>query len=49
MIVLPALRHLGIPDHRWINTFAVTGTIVMLMVYVIMPRYTKLVKRWLFS
>jgi antibiotic biosynthesis monooxygenase (ABM) superfamily enzyme len=49
MIVLPALRHLGVPDHRWINTFAVTGTIVMLMVYIIMPRYTKLVKRWLFA
>ncbi|QKD01931.1 antibiotic biosynthesis monooxygenase [Mesorhizobium loti R88b] len=49
MIVLPALRFLGIPDHRLITTFVVTGTIVVLMVYVIMPRYTKLVKRWLFA
>ncbi|MFZ6755957.1 antibiotic biosynthesis monooxygenase [Undibacterium sp. Ji50W] len=49
MIVSPALRLLGIPDHRLFTTFVVTGTIVVLMVYVIMPRYTKLVKRWLFA
>lgn len=48
MIVAPALRLLGIPDNRLFTTFVVTGTIVMLMVYVIMPRYTKLVKKWLF-
>lgn len=49
MIVSPALRLLGIPDHRLFTTFVVTGTIVVLMVYVIMPRYTKLVRRWLFA
>ena len=48
-IVSPALRLLGIPDHRWLTTLVVTGTIVALMVYVIMPRYTKLLKRWLFA
>jgi antibiotic biosynthesis monooxygenase (ABM) superfamily enzyme len=49
MIVSPALRLLGLPDHRLLTTFVVTGTIVVLMVYVIMPRYTKLVNRWLFA
>lgn len=49
MIVSPALRLLGIPDHRLFTTFVATGTIVVLMVYVIMPRDTKLVKRWLFA
>jgi antibiotic biosynthesis monooxygenase (ABM) superfamily enzyme len=49
MIVSPALRFLGIPDHRLFTTFVVTGAIVVLMVYVIMPRYTKLMKRWLFA
>ena len=49
MIVSPALQLLGMPDHRLFSTFVVTGTIVVLMVYVIMPRYTKLVKRWLFA
>jgi antibiotic biosynthesis monooxygenase (ABM) superfamily enzyme len=48
-IVSPALRLLGIPDHRLFTTLVVTGTIVVLMVYVVMPRYTKLVKRWLFA
>lgn len=49
MVVSPALRLLGLPDHRWFTTFVVTGTIVVLMVYVIMPRVTTLVKRWLFA
>ncbi|MFL6625365.1 MAG: antibiotic biosynthesis monooxygenase [Vitreoscilla sp.] len=49
MVVSPALRLVGIPDHRLLTTLVVTATIVMLMVYVIMPRYTKLVKRWLFA
>jgi uncharacterized protein len=49
MIVSPALRLLGLPDHRVFTTFVVTVTIVVLMVYVIMPRYTKLVKQWLFA
>lgn len=49
MIVSPALRLLGIPEHRLFTTSVVTATIVVLMVYVIMPRYTKLVKRWLFA
>jgi antibiotic biosynthesis monooxygenase (ABM) superfamily enzyme len=49
MLVSPALHLLGVPDHRLFTPFVVTGTIVVLMVYVIMPRYTKLVKRWLFA
>ena len=49
MIVSPALRFLGISDHRLFTTLVNTGIIVVLMVYVIMPRYTKLVKRWLFA
>ena len=49
LIVSPVLRLVGIPEHRLFTAFVVTGTIVMLMVYVIMPRYTKLVKRWLYA
>lgn len=49
MFVSPALRLIGVPEHRLFTPFVVTGTIVVLMVYVIMPRYTKLVKRWLFA
>jgi antibiotic biosynthesis monooxygenase (ABM) superfamily enzyme len=28
---------------------AVTGIVVSLMVYVVMPRYTRLLRRWLFA
>jgi len=47
-MVTPLLRGVGAPDDRLLTTFAVTGTVVFMMVYVVMPRYTKLVKRWLF-
>jgi len=49
LVVTPVLQYLGIPDNRLITTFVVTGTVVCLMVYVIMPRYTKLIQRWLFG
>lgn len=45
----PLLQALGAPDNPLLTTLAVTGTVVFLMVYVVMPRYTKLVKRWLFA
>ena len=49
MVVTPALERLGVPNSRFITTFAVTGIVVFLMVYVVMPRYTKLIQRWLFD
>ena len=49
LIVTPLLRQLGLPQNRYIDTLCITGTIVSLMIYLIMPRYTKLIKRWLFS
>jgi len=49
LVVLPILRRIGAPDNYLLTTLAVTGTVVFLMVYVVMPRYTKLIKRWLFS
>jgi antibiotic biosynthesis monooxygenase (ABM) superfamily enzyme len=48
LVVTPVLRYLGVPDNRLITALAVTGIAVCLMVYVVMPRYTKLVHRWLF-
>lgn len=47
--VRPILRSISVPDHPLLTTFAVTGVVVFLMVYVVMPRYTKLIKRWLFT
>ncbi|GFO61206.1 antibiotic biosynthesis monooxygenase [Geomonas silvestris] len=47
--VSPLLHRLGVADNRFLATFAVTGVVVFLMVYLVMPRYTRLVQRWLFS
>lgn len=49
MVVVPALDALGVPRLQPVTTLAVTGVVVFLMVYVVMPRYTRLVRRWLFS
>lgn len=48
MAVVPMMRLLGMPEYHSLTTLFVTFTIVLLMVYLIMPRYTKLVQRWLF-
>lgn len=49
LAVMPAARALGLPTSRYLDTLLVTGTVVWLMVYLVMPRYTRLVKRWLFD
>jgi len=49
LVVAPVLEFLGIPNDRLTATFVVTGLVVFLMVYLVMPRYTRLVQRWLFS
>ena len=49
LVILPVLRTLGVPSYPPLNTLAVTAAIVFFMVYLIMPRYTRLVQTWLFS
>ena len=49
LVVNPVLQNLGVPANRFTYTLATTGIVVFLMVYVVMPRYTKMVQRWLFS
>jgi len=49
LIISPVLRQLGLPLNRYLDTLLITGAVVVLMVYVIMPRYTRLVQRWLFG
>lgn len=49
LILLPILRWLNVPNIHLLNTLIVTGVVVSLMVYVVMPRYTKLVRSWLFN
>ncbi len=48
-VLFPFLRFLGIPPNHYFDAFATSGTIVFLMVYLVMPRYTKLLRNWLFK
>ncbi len=48
-IILPLLHTLGVPSVAPLNTLAVTAAVVFLMVYAVMPRYTRLAQKWLFS
>lgn len=49
LLVTPVLQGLGAPASRPLVTLLASGAMVFLMTYVVMPRYTRLVKRWLFS
>jgi antibiotic biosynthesis monooxygenase (ABM) superfamily enzyme len=49
LVITPIFRYLGISNNHYITTLAMTGIVVYLMVYLVMPRYTKLIQRWLFS
>jgi len=49
LVVVPFLHLFGAPDNRFLTTLLVTATVVFLMVYIVMPRYTKLVRHWLFK
>ncbi len=48
LVVLPVLHALHGPDNRPFTTLFVNASIVFLMVYAVMPHYTKLVRKWLY-
>lgn len=43
----PLLRMLPIPQHRALELIPITGVIVLLMVFLIMPNVSRLLSRWL--
>lgn len=45
----PLLLDLGLPQNRYLHAFFTSGVVVALMVYLVMPRYTRLVQHWLFD
>jgi hypothetical protein len=49
LVVTPILRIIGVPDNYLLTILATSGAVVFLMVYVVMPRYTRLIKKWLFT
>ena len=48
LVVALGLRQLGVPPDHYLDSLFITGLVVWLMVYLIMPHYTKLIQRWLF-
>lgn len=46
-LLLPLLEQPSLPQSRLLHTFCITGVVVALMVYVVMPRYTRMVRGWL--
>lgn len=48
LVVTPLLNGLGVPPNTLVTTLVVTGVVVFMMVYWVMPRYTKLLQKWLF-
>lgn len=48
-LVVPGLFGvLRLPEHPVLKTLAATGAVVFCMTYLVMPAYTRLLKRWLF-
>ncbi|MNK43853.1 hypothetical protein D3C87_625700 [compost metagenome] len=48
ILILPLLRLVNIPTNHYFNALINSGCIVLLMVYSVMPNYTKLIKKWLY-
>lgn len=49
LFVLPFLRFLQIPVNHYFDGIIVSGCIVFLMVFAVMPNYTKLIRKWLYK
>ena len=49
IILLPILKRLGFPSIRLVDSLFISCAVVALMVYVIMPNYTKWIKKWLYQ
>ncbi len=49
LIILPFLRYFDATGNRFVDSFFISGFIVLLMVYVVMPNYTRLIKKWLYN
>lgn len=48
LILTPVIHKLGLPQNHYFTYFIGSGLLVLLMSYIVMPRYTRLVRRWLF-
>lgn len=49
ILLLPILRLIGLPQNRFLDALFVSCVIVFIMVYFLMPNYTRLIKSWLYK
>ncbi len=49
VMTIPVLSKLKTTENHYVNSLIVTGIIVFLMVYLVMPNYTKLIRKWLYK
>lgn len=49
LLVQPLLKTLYVPGNKFITAFFVSGLVVFIMVYLLMPSYTKLIRKWLYN
>jgi uncharacterized protein len=49
LVLLPPLRLVSVPQNEYFEALLVSGVVVFLMIYVVMPHYTRMVKDWLFK
>ena len=49
LLLLPVLKLLHVPDSKFINSFFISGCVVFAMVFIVMPKYTKLIRKWLYK
>lgn len=49
LILIPLLRALKVPALRSIDSLFISAVIVLLMVYLVMPHYTRWIKKWLYK
>ncbi|SDQ64772.1 hypothetical protein SAMN05421664_2007 [Chryseobacterium soldanellicola] len=49
VILFPVLRFLNIPEYHYSDAFFSSGIIVLLMVFIVMPKYTFLIRKWLYK
>jgi len=49
LILLPLLKIFDIPKNHYFEALLISGAIVFLMVFAVMPVYTRLIRKWLYK
>jgi len=49
VLLFPLLRLLNVAANHYFDALVSSGCVVLLMVYLVMPNYTRLIKKWLYK